>query len=433
VTSLIHKINPETADSMQSQPKILFVTSHWPLAEAYGAQQRVLNLGKLLSRFGAVSFVIAPTEHEDEETVLRTRRQFEVCGIFRPLPRAKGNFIVQLPQRLRHEFDPACMATDPYEMSQADRAALQELIDQHDVVWVHTIRTANWFRIYRWRHSILDIDDLPSQQYQSAARSNGSPLRRFLNLRMSRIWQRRERVFANRFDVLAVCSEDDRKCVANTSHVHVIPNGSYPIEPTRTPASDLQRIGLIGNCTFKPNEDGVKWFIRDVWPLIKHQFPRAQLRLVGRGSEGHLAKSGPDITGLGWLEDPKEEISSWSAMIVPIKTGAGTRVKVAEGFARKCPVIATTMGIFGYDVENGREALLADRAHDFASACIRLLRDPKFGEALAERAHQRFLKQWTWNSFENTVGKAVYECLAKSDRPQSARVDAYAMPKVQVE
>src|ERR1700733_13167762 len=107
---------------MQAQPKILFVTSHWPLAEAYGAQQRVLNLGKLLSRFGAVSFVIAPTEHEDEETVLRTRREFEVCGIFRPLPRATVNSLGQLPQRLRHELDPACMATDPYEVSHADRA-----------------------------------------------------------------------------------------------------------------------------------------------------------------------------------------------------------------------------------------------------------------------------------------------------------------------
>jgi polysaccharide biosynthesis protein PslH len=403
----------------QTRPKILFVTSHWPLAEAYGAQQRVLNIGRLLSRFGDVSFVIAPTEHEDEETVRRTRREFEVCRVLRPLPRTTGKSFSHLPQRLRHEFDPAYMATDPYEVNQADRVALHELIHQHDVVWVHTIRTANWFRIYRWRHSILDIDDLPSRQYQSEARSSGSPLRRLLDLRMSRIWQRRERVFSNRFDVLAVCSEDDRRYLADTSRIHVIPNGSHPIEPSPPPASDVQRIGLIGNCTFKPNEDGVKWFIRDVWPLIKHQLPRAQLRLVGRGSEGHLAKSGPDVTGLGWLEDPKDEISSWSAMIVPIKTGAGTRVKVAEGFARKCPVVATTMGICGYDVENGREVLLADRAQDFASACIRLLRDPKFGEALSERAHQRFLKQWTWNSFENTVGTAVYQCLARSERPRS--------------
>ena len=56
------------------------------MAAAYGAQQRVLNIGRLLSRFGDVSFVIVPTEHEDEETVRRTKREFEVRRVIRPLP-----------------------------------------------------------------------------------------------------------------------------------------------------------------------------------------------------------------------------------------------------------------------------------------------------------------------------------------------------------
>jgi glycosyltransferase involved in cell wall biosynthesis len=165
-----------------------------------------------------------------------------------------------------------------------------------------------------------------------------------------------------------------------------------------------------------PNKDGAKWFIRDVWPGIKREFPGAQLRLVGRGSEGELTKLGPDITGLGWLADPGDEIASWSAMIVPIQVGAGTRVKVAEGFARRCPVVATTIGAFGYDAENGRELLLADRPADFASACLRLLREPEFGQALAARAHQRFLERWTWDSFESTVGTVVQECMARNNR-----------------
>lgn len=158
--------------------------------------------------------------------------------------------------------------------------------------------------------------------------------------------------------------------------------------------------------------------------MIKREFPHAQLRLVGRGSEGHLTKLGPDITGLGWLEDPGDEIASWSAMIVPIKVGAGTRVKVAEGFARRCPIVSTTIGAFGYDVENAREVLLADRADDFASACILLLRNPELGEALAERAHKRLLEQWTWDSFESTVGKAIQECLARTNRAQTTQVIA---------
>ena len=403
---------------MRDRPKILFVTSHWPLAAAYGAQQRVLNTGRLLSRFGDVSFVIVPTEHEDEETVRRTKREFEVRRVIRPFPVMLSTCFGRFPQRFRHEFDPTCMATDLYAVSEPDRAELQELIQQHDVIWVHTIRTVNWFRIYRWPHSVLDVDDLPSRSYQSAAQSGGSLLRRMLDLRMSWIWRRRERILPERFDVLTVCSEDDRRYLGGQERIHVVPNGACPLTARPRSLSELPRIGLIGNCTFKPNEDGAKWFIRDVWPMIKREFPRAQLRLVGRGSEGYLTRLGPDIIGLGWLEDPSDEIASWSAMIVPIKVGAGTRAKVAEGFARRCPVVATTIGAFGYDVDNGKEILLADRTDDFASACIMLLRNPELGKALSERAHKRFLERWTWDSFESTVGTVVQECLAGNNRFQ---------------
>jgi polysaccharide biosynthesis protein PslH len=411
-------------DRVQDRPKILFVTSHWPLAAAYGAQQRVLNIGRLLSRFGDVSFVLVPTEPEDEETVRRTKLEFEVHRVIRPLRVAPVRTFGQLPQRLRHEVDPTYMATDAYAVSESDRTALQELIEQHDVIWVHTIRTANWFRIYRWPHSVLDIDDLPSSQHRSSALSGGSARTRVLELRRSLIWQRRERILPERFDVLTVCSEEDRRYLGGPERIHVIPNGAHPLEERPRVFSESPRIGLIGNCTFAPNEEGAKWFIRDVWPMVKRKFPRAQLRLVGRGSEGYLTTLGPDITGLGWLESPGEEIASWSAMIVPIKVGAGTRVKIAEGFARRCPVVATTMGAFGYDVEDGRELLLADRAGDFASACIKLLSNPELGEALSERAHKRFLERWTWDSFESTVGTAIQECLVRSNRAQFARVDA---------
>src|ERR1035437_788064 len=401
----------------QSWPKILFVTSHWPLAPAYGAQQRVLNIAKLLSRFGDVSFVIVPTEVEEEETVRRTKREFEVCRVIRPLPVALGRSL-SLPERRRHEFAATYMATDPYAVSEPDRKEMQELIQQHDLVWIHTIRTANWFRMYRWPHSVLDVDDLPSRREHSTAQSGGSLASRLLNLRRAWIWRRRERACQERFDVLTVCSEDDRRYFGMEERIHVIPNGSHPLVLRPRVSSDPPRIGLIGKCEFMPNEEGIKWFIRDVWPVIKRQFPHVQLRLVGRKSDGYLTKLGPDIIGLGWLEDPGDEIATWSAMIVPIKVGSGTRVKVAEGFARRCPIVATTIGAFGYDVNNGEEILLADRADDFASACILLQRNPQLGEALSERAHKRFLERWTWDSFERTIGTVVRECLARSKGAQ---------------
>ncbi|HTR22509.1 MAG TPA: glycosyltransferase family 4 protein [Terriglobales bacterium] len=191
---------------------------------------------------------------------------------------------------------------------------------------------------------------------------------------------------------------------------YVLPNGSNALLVPPRSYTEPPRVGFIGNCDFMPNREGLQWFIREIWPGIKRQMPTLSLRLVGRGSDSGVAKLGPDIVGLGWVEDPGNEIASWSVMIVPIKVGGGTRVKVAEGFARKCPIVATKLGAFGYGVQNGEEILLADRAEDFASSCLRVLKNPKLGEDIAQRAHTRFLREWTWEACENPIRKAIQQC-----------------------
>jgi polysaccharide biosynthesis protein PslH len=401
--------------SSQDRLKILFITSHWPLAPAYGAQQRVLNLARLLNRFGDVSFVIVPTEREDEQTRIETNRYFKVHGVIRPSV-VSPDHRTRWSERVRHECDPAYLATDECIVSEQDRAWLQQLAEQHDVVWFHTIRTANWFRTFRWPHSVLDVDDLPSSQHASEAHLAASVSMRLIGLRRYWIWRRRERTFKDRFDVLTVCSENDRRLLNVPARVHVIPNGAPMLESRRRLAPNLKRIGFLGNCTFKPNSEGMHWFIRYAWPVVKRAIPDAQLRVVGRGSEDLVSTLGPDIQGLGWLEDPGAEIDTWSAMIVPIRTGAGTRVKVAEGFSRRCPVVSTSLGVFGYEVEDGTEILLADQAQDFARACIRLLKNPELQTMLSERAFDRFLTHWTWSSFANTVGEVVRQAVTQNSR-----------------
>jgi glycosyltransferase involved in cell wall biosynthesis len=398
---------------MRRKPKVLFLTSNWPLAAAYGGQQRALNIGRLLSRFCEVSFVIVESSAADEETVRRTKSEFDVRRVVRTRPIAQSNSVGRLRHRIRHELDPSYLVTADRAVTESDRSALLQLMQQYDAVWIHHIFTASLFNIEKWRNSVLDVDDLQSHLYSSMAQTRDDTVRRFLDLRMSWIWRRRERRFTKRFDVLTVCSEQDRLYLGGRPEIHVIPNGfNLPVIRSRVLSEPL-RIGFIGAFNHQPNEEGAKWFISEVWPLVKREYPHVQLRLVGRGSDGYLMKLGADIVGLGWLADPSEEIASWSAMIVPIKFGGGTRVKIAEAFARRCPVVSTPIGAFGYAVRNGEEVLLADSACDFASACISLLRNPQLGKALSERAHKRFLKEWTWDSFQNTVVTVIEECLAK--------------------
>lgn len=378
--------------------KILYIVSHWPGAPTYGAQQRVLEIGRLLKRVGNVSLVVVDEQGHEKRSREKTEDEFNLARVITvKTVSSKG-----LRARLRHEFDAGYL---PHTADATERQAVLDLASQHDLVWVHTIRTANSLGIYRWPHSVLDVDDIPSRLYQSSALVAASFTRRVLNRRMSLIWKRREQRLAKRFDAMTVCSEDDRRYLG-MNQVLVLPNGFQRLSNVERRHTQPPRLGFIGTFRWNPNVDGARWFCAKVWPRVKEQLPDAELRIIGEGTD-QANGWGDKVVALGRVEDVGPEIATWSAMIVPIRMGGGTRIKVLEGFARSCPVVATKLGVFGYDIEDGEEAYIADDPDLFALRCIELMKSPQVAERMADRASRRFLKCWTWDSYEGTVRKVA--------------------------
>lgn len=401
-------------DEFTVKPRILYLSQHWPAEAGYGPQQRVLHVGRLLKRFGDVAFVNVSAGPPEEENLRRAASEFETCRIMRPVLVDRGNVFDRLRRRVRRELDSRYVGTESWTFRRDDRTALLQMAQQYDVVWVHNLRTANLIQIDRWPHAVLDIDDIPSCYFRSLSQSREALTERLMDLRTSWVWKRREHHLSKRFGVLAVCSEQDRRYLSHSARTHVIPNGFSPPAVRERVRPERPRVGFIGQFGYRPNQEGVTWFVRSVWPLIQRELPPAELRLVGRGSDMFLPEPEPGIAKLGWLDDPAEEIATWSAMIVPIRFGGGTRVKIAEGFARQCPVVSTTIGALGYDVRHGQEILLADTAKDFASACVDLCRDRQLGNAVSQRAYERFLRCWTWDSMEGAVKATLEDCLGRS-------------------
>jgi glycosyltransferase involved in cell wall biosynthesis len=139
--------------------------------------------------------------------------------------------------------------------------------------------------------------------------------------------------------------------------------------------------------------------------------PQARLRLIGDGSEKETWQISRNIDALGWVADTESEMATWSLTVVPIFAGGGTRVKTAEAFSRKCPIVSTTLGVYGYDVVDGREVLIADSAEDFAAKCLRILSNPSEGEMIAEKGWQKFLENWTWDSSADRIACIVQKVL----------------------
>ena len=399
-----------------SHLRILYLTSHWPYGQSTGLRVRLQNIGRTLARLGDVSLVCCTDEQVAPQAIADAAQHFasvelapvQLCPDRKPL------------DRIRHEFDPSYLNTYGQSVVDDARRSLRSRLEQYDVIWIHTVRTANAFGIERWPKSVLDVDDLPSQLYASMVESSALGLRRLLDRRMERIWRRRERRFAKRFDTLAVCSKRDGDLLGSPETTVIVPNGF--VDPTSDspfqPRGQL-RLGFIGLLTYPPNREGLKWFLQEVWPSVQRQIPNARFRVVGQGADESLLASSPGVDLLGYVDDPASEISSWSATIVPLRFGAGTRVKIAEAFSRRCPVVSTSLGAYGYEVQDQRELLLADSPEDFALASVRLLLDADLGRELTERAWQRFNAEWSRDAVSLAVEAAVSGAMRRTSERTS--------------
>jgi polysaccharide biosynthesis protein PslH len=404
-----------------NKPRVLYVTPCWPHGKPFGSQMRVLHIARALGRMADLKLAVIDLIGSDTEAARKTSEEFEVVS--HGTARKGGE--LSWAGRVRHALDRRVVNPHGLALDPAFRNNILEQAENVDLVWFTNLKPVSSLERWSWPRSVLDIDDVPST-YERTVAQNGSSLCARLRARSRMlVWRRRERCLAERFTVLAVCSEADRRYLGARSPVHVIPNGfERPAQAPERRVATPPRLGFIGPFDYPPNAQGIAWFVDQCWPRIKRQQPSLRLRLVGKGSDGPLGPSGPDIDALGWAADPADEIATWNAMIVPIRFGAGTRIKVLEAFSRKCPIVGTRVGVFGHEVNHGQELLLADSPEDFASACVQLVRDPDRAAGLAERAWQRFLKEWTWEASAPRVWAAAEDCLTRSrTRPQQLRVE----------
>lgn len=384
--------------------KILCLTSHSPDGQDAGARLRARHLFRQLQRFGDVRVVLAgPYEEYAAATdpISNPSRPSEVFNFH-------SWKVANLGERARYELGSSYLNTHGNQATQDDRRRVVELMAEHDLIWVHGLRVANGFNIWKWPKTILDIDDIPSEVSKTVMVHGQGIEAKLRAFRKYCMWKRHEARIFDRFPAMTVCSRSDLARFGNSEQVFLVPNGfDAPSEaPVRSPAASV-KIGFIGSLEYPPNANGLRWFLRNVWPLILKDTPNAILRVVGKYSDQPEWNHDRNVQGLGWVADSDSEVAEWAMMIVPIFVGGGTRVKISYAFSRKCPVVSTRLGAHGYEVTDGRELLLANSVPDFASACLCVLNDPDLANRLADTAWETFLKNWTWDANAPRLEKAI--------------------------
>jgi sugar transferase (PEP-CTERM/EpsH1 system associated) len=222
-------------------------------------------------------------------------------------------------------------------------------------------------------------------------------------------WQRLhgfERAAMNAADAtLAVSSQDAAvlKQLAPNKPVEVIPNGidvaSY--SAFAAPAQhNTPTIIFTGKMDFRPNIEAMLWFAREAWPAVKQAIPAAQLRIVGQKPSPRLdaLRNDPDIVITGQVDDVRPHIAAADVYIAPLLAGGGTRFKLLEAMAMRKSIVTTALGCEGFDVQPGREMMIADTGSDFAGAVIELLRSEGRRRQLGERAFTFVSATYDWKA-----------------------------------
>ncbi len=155
---------------------------------------------------------------------------------------------------------------------------------------------------------------------------------------------------------------------------------------------------FVGNFNHYPNSDGFRWIANEVWPIVHRLAPELRLKLAGPNCpEPSPAERAMGIEGLGFVDDLDALFDSVAVSITPYRFGGGIKIKTLEALASGCPVVTTSIGAEGLDLVNGREALIADDAEQYASYIVLMCRDLTKATAVAvqgrKHAQARFSYQ----------------------------------------
>ena len=249
----------------------------------------------------------------------------------------------------------------------------------------------------------VDFHNVDSEIWRRMGERAAGPLRTFLRWQAPRVARLEQDILRRAAGASCVSERDARAFSSNGGEPPIVVSNGVDLTRYvfRPEPSSEELVFYVGDLTWPPNLEGIRWFLSEVWPILSGQRPRARVEVLGRG-EGPLralARHGPP--GLSFLGEGADTRPLWrraAVAIVPLLTGGGTRLKILEAAACGVPVVATPVGAEGLDFAAGREIAVASEAPDFAAAIARLLAEPGARRVQAAAARRRVEAQYGWEA-----------------------------------
>ncbi|HZK07535.1 MAG TPA: glycosyltransferase [Bacteroidales bacterium] len=284
-------------------------------------------------------------------------------------------------------------------ISAAFRDKLIEILqnDNYDIVQCETLYLSPYLPVIR-AHSkakiVLRAHNIEHLIWQRVAAITSNPLKKIYLKHLATKLKRYELKVLQKYDGIAAITSTDAAFItkfACTTPVTDIPFGidtsKYLTPPKVT--EEFPSLFHIGAMNWMPNEEGMSWFLKEVWPKVHAQFPDLKFYVAGRAMPDWLLNLNTEnVEVVGEVDDAAIFIASKAIEVVPLFSGSGIRIKIIEGMALGKAIVSTTIGAEGIRVTHAKDIMLADTADDFAEAISRCVEDAAFCRQLGDNARQ---------------------------------------------
>lgn len=387
--------------------RLLVVSSWFPYPPDNGAKIRAFHLIEQLARRHSVTLFTFAEEAEATAEPLevlgrlcrdvrtfpgnphKAGRSLPLSGLFSPMPRS-----------YRQTFSP--------DLAAAVAVAARE----HDVVLALEIGAAVHARRVTGVPRVFEEAEVRVIE-QDAQR--GSLARRWRRGLTWRKYAGFTRTLVRDFDATTVVSDLEREALGRAgcalAKIRVVENGVSSAHLTFATEVEPDTLAYPGSPTYAPNLEAVLWFSRDVLPRIRAERPAVRFTVTGRAEPQQAAALAPaGVTLAGHVPDIRPVIAGSAVCVVPLRTGGGTRLKILEALALGTPVVSTSKGAEGLELEHGRDLLIADEPEAFASAVTSILVDPALRARLADSGRRAIAARYTWDR----IGLALEDVLERA-------------------
>ncbi len=271
------------------------------------------------------------------------------------------------------------------------------LKEHYDIVQLETLYMSPYvdlIRKYSNARIVLRSHNIEHLIWERVAAITRNPLKKLYLKHLAKTLKNYELGMLNRYDGIATITKKDGETLRSLGckiPLIAIPFGIDLSGFKKNPGIEPEFPSLfhLGSMNWMPNQEGIRWFLDEVWPRVHQAFPDLKFYVAGRNMPQWLVQTKlPNVIVTGEVDDAFAFMYSKAVEIVPLFSGSGIRIKIIEGMAAGKAIVSTTIGAEGINVESGKNILIADTPEEFAGAVKRVVSDKTLCQTLGENARK---------------------------------------------